>query len=79
VLSESYYPGWRARIGERIVPVHRTNLSLQGVPVPPGQHIVTFEFAPASFRIGATLSLGTLVGLAVLGGWTWIRRFPSRA
>jgi hypothetical protein len=78
VLSESFYPGWRARIGDRIVPVHRTNLSLQGVAVPPGQHIVTFEFVPASFHMGAALSLGALVGLTVLGGWTWIRS-PVRA
>jgi hypothetical protein len=74
VLSESYYPGWRARIGERIVPVHRTNLSLQGVAVPPGQHIVTFEFAPASLRAGAALSLTALIGLASLGGWTLRKR-----
>jgi hypothetical protein len=73
VLSESYYPGWRARIGERLVPVHRTNLSLQGVAVPPGQHVVTFEFASASLRAGIALSLTALVGLTLLGGWAWMR------
>lgn len=69
VLSESFYPGWRARIGEREVAVQRTNLSLQGLPVPPGQQTVTFEFAPLTLRVGAaasTLAAAALVGLMLI-------------
>lgn len=73
VLSESAYPGWRARIGDTTLPVHRTNVSLQGVLVPPGHHVVAFEFVPRTLRAGAAVSalaLIVLVGLA----WTVVRR-----
>ena len=38
VLSESYFPGWRARIDGSSVPVERTDLDLQGARIPPGRH-----------------------------------------
>jgi hypothetical protein len=74
VLSESFYPGWRARIGDRVVPVRRTNLSLQGVAVPPGDQVVTFEFASFTFAVGAVASTVAAVGLAVLAAWALRRR-----
>jgi hypothetical protein len=74
VLSESYYPGWRARIGNRDVPVQRANLALQGVSVPPGEHVVTFEFSPLSLRAGAAASLIALAALIGLGAHQVRRR-----
>jgi hypothetical protein len=68
VLSESYYPGWRARIGDRVLPVQRTNVSLQGVVVPPGHHVVVFELVSNTFRLGAAVTVLAAVALAVLGG-----------
>jgi hypothetical protein len=56
-LSEAYYPGWRARIGDRTLTVLRANVALQGVEVPPGTHRVEFEFEPLSQRAGVALSL----------------------
>ena len=73
VLSESFYPGWRARIGDRILPVQRTNVSLQGVVIPPGQHVVVFELASNTFRLGAAITVLTAVALAVLVGTSWSR------
>jgi uncharacterized membrane protein YfhO len=58
VLGESYYPGWQARIdnGEP-VPVTLTNVSLQGIEVPPGQHRVRFELVSRTLRVGAAISI----------------------
>ena len=47
-------------------------------PVPPGRHRVVFDYAPASFRIGATISG---VALLLIAGWTALaerRRRPAR-
>lgn len=74
VLSESFYPGWRVRIGDRLLPVRRTNLSLQGIAVPPGEHEVTFEFASRTLAAGAAASGFAVVGLVVLGALAWRRR-----
>ena len=61
VLSESFYPGWRARIGDRVLPVYPSDVSLQGVAVPAGHHVVEFELVSKTLRAGATVS-----GLALL-------------
>ena len=63
VLSESFYPGWKARIGDRILPVYRTNVSLQGVAVPPGEHVVEFELISSTLRAGTAVSVLALVVL----------------
>ena len=79
VLSESYYPGWRAQTGGRELPVHRTDLSLQGVTLPPGEHIVIFEFDSRTLGAGAAASAIALTGLIVLAGWSWRRRADPQA
>jgi hypothetical protein len=68
VLSEIYYPGWRARIDrDPPQPVHRTDLALQGVTVPAGRHVVTFEFSSDTRHAG--LALGGL-GVVLLAAAT---------
>jgi hypothetical protein len=66
VLSENIYPGWRARIDGAPANVRRTNLSMQGVVVPPGRHTVVFELVSNTQRAGVALSIGGLVVCLVL-------------
>ena len=78
VLSETYYPGWRARIdGGPPQPVYRTNMALQGIEVPPGEHSVSFEFVPRSRQMGllaSAVGLLLVVSMAVFGVLTSARR-----
>jgi hypothetical protein len=69
VLSEMFYPGWRARVdNEPAQPVYRTDLALQGTTVPGGRHAVTFEFASSARRRGLAVSgAGLLCMMAVVG------------
>ncbi len=60
-FSDSYYPGWEARIAGTRVPIVRTNYFGRGVFVPAGSHRITFVFKPVSFRIGAIVSLTALL------------------
>lgn len=67
VLSDAYYPGWKARIdGERaeVFPVY---YAFRGVIVPEGPHTVTYRYEPASFRIGLAVSTITLLGCLAWG------------
>jgi hypothetical protein len=52
-LSEVYYPGWKARIDGVESQIYRTNFTLRGLVVPPGEHKVEFVYSPASLRNGA--------------------------
>jgi hypothetical protein len=56
VLSEADYPGWRARIDGRIVPVHRADVMFQAVGVMPGHHTLVFELASTTLRAGIATS-----------------------
>lgn len=72
VLSEAHYPGWRARIDDAApVPVYRTDLALQGVPVPAGTHRVTFAFVPEARRRGLLFSAAGVVLMCAcaVAGW----------
>jgi hypothetical protein len=72
VLSETFYPGWRVRIGDAVVPAERTDLALQGVVVPSGTHRVEFELVSTTQRAGLALSaFGVVVSLVLL---FWSRR-----
>lgn len=69
VFREVDYPGWQVFIDGIRVP-HGTYAGVfMSVPVPEGQHIVTFWFNPSSVRIGTGLSF---LGLMALW-WLYIR------
>jgi len=73
VLSQIYYPGWKATIDGKEVPVYPVDYALTGILAPEGEHAIRFFFQPRSFRIGAMLSLISLFAAAVLirSGAVW--------
>lgn len=63
---ESYYPGWRALVDgvpTEVVPAYGV---FQAVPLPPGEHTVELAYDPASLRLGAIVSLGSIALLALV-------------
>ena len=66
VLRDAYYPGWKATVDGAPAPILPADLASRAVPVPPGAHRVELRFEPGSFRLGAALSAGSLVLLALL-------------
>jgi hypothetical protein len=71
VLSDAYYPGWRATVDGAPAPILPTNILFRGVEVPAGDHTVVFTFAPDSWRNGLYVgALGLVLWLAALAvGW----------
>jgi hypothetical protein len=71
VLSDTYYPGWRAYVDGEEEEVLRANYAFRAVPLKSGQHTVLFKYDPLSFKMGLAISLvtwGTIIlCLAVLG------------
>lgn len=56
VLSDQYYPGWRAEVDGEEVTIARADVAFRAVCVPPGEHTVTFTYRPLSFYAGAAIS-----------------------
>ena len=67
MLSDTYYPGWRAFVDGQEQPILRGDLLFRVVAVPAGEHVVEFRFEPASVRIGLLVSaLALLVAVAAV-------------
>ncbi|MGE3269831.1 MAG: YfhO family protein [Chloroflexota bacterium] len=67
VLTDPYYPGWRAYVDGEETPILRADYLFRAIELPPGSHQVRFVFTPWSLARGTTLSLaGIGVALAAM-------------
>jgi hypothetical protein len=69
VLSDTWYPGWQARVDGVEQPVLRANLNFRAIQLDAGRHTVEFVFHPVVVRIGAGISLSAVTVLLALGMW----------
>ncbi len=72
VLSEIFYPGWRATVNGAAQRIYKVDGGLRGVVVPIGESRVVLSYTPWSVYAGAFLTLGTFLG--VLAAFTLRRR-----
>jgi hypothetical protein len=57
VVSENYYPGWRATVDGKPGDVLRAMYSLMAVPLPAGARAVTLEFSSDTYGTGKRVTL----------------------
>ena len=57
VISQSFYPNWRAYVGGRPTPLLRANYAFQALQVPAGRQRVTLVYQDRAFYCGAVISL----------------------
>lgn len=76
VLSELFYPGWRADVDGAATAILRADGVLRAIPLPAGSHQITFTFRPRSFYGGVLLTFLTL--LLVLAWLISARLRPSQ-
>ena len=57
VVSENWYPDWRATVDGQPAPVHRAQGSFLSVALPPGARAVSLQFVSGSYRTGRWVSL----------------------
>lgn len=60
VLSEVYYPGWKAYLNGKPTKIYRANYILRAIYLPVGRHTIEFRYIPLSFWIGVPVSCFTL-------------------
>lgn len=74
VVSEIFYPGWRARVNGREVPLYRVDYALRGIVLEPGVQRVELFYQPLSFYLGTAISLATWLLSGSLLLWRFLRR-----
>jgi uncharacterized membrane protein YfhO len=56
IVSDSYYPGWRAYVDNQEVVVNLANEVFRKIEVPSGEHIIEFRYQPQSFIRGLVIA-----------------------
>ncbi len=75
VIAEGFEPGWRGTIDGLPAPILRTNGEFMSVRVPAGESRVVLDYAPKEFRVGAWITVASLIGTGVLATIVlWERR-----
>ncbi len=57
MMSEMYYPGWKAYVDGRPVSLYTGDYMLRAVPIPAGNHMVELRYESWSLRVGVMVSL----------------------
>ena len=71
VFSEMYYPhGWKVLIDGKETTHIPANYVLRAMPIPAGEHEITFKFEPQVIKKGGDIALmsSILLGILLLGG-----------
>jgi len=68
VMTDFFYPGWRAYVDGAEAPILRANTIMRGLVLDKGPHKVVFVYRPLPFRIGLWVSILTLAGLLIYLG-----------
>jgi hypothetical protein len=56
VLKEQFFPGWTANLDGRAIPIQLWRGAFQSAEIPPGEHLLEFQYHPRSLKIGAWIS-----------------------
>ncbi|MGB7063394.1 MAG: YfhO family protein [Candidatus Zixiibacteriota bacterium] len=79
ILSENYYPSWKAYVDGVEAQIYRANYLFRALYLEEGEHEVEFVFDSSTYRIGKTSTLLTSVLLLAIFGVYWIRQaVPKR-
>lgn len=78
VVSQNWYPGWKASVNGHSRPVQRVNGALMGVPVDAGVSEVEFAYRPTGFiwALGVTMAALGVLAFSLLG---WRLKGPPQS
>jgi len=74
VLSDTYYPGWKAFVDGKKTKIYRADYTFRAIPLSAGPNRVEFVYDPLSFKLGALFTFLGIIGCAVI---YLIRRKPN--
>ncbi len=74
VLSEVYYPGWRAYVDGTETRIHKADHALRAVEMEAGSHRVEMVYDPLSLKLGIAISVAAVVLVLCLAAWSKVFR-----
>jgi hypothetical protein len=76
VLSDTFYPGWKAYVDGKRATIHEVNFAMRGVLAPSGTHDIQYRYRPGSFYAGAAMTAAGVLGACCLAFFSRKRRDP---
>ncbi len=76
VLTDTYYPGWKAEIDGKEHPVMPADHAFRCVCVPRGSRKVVFSFEPPEVKVGIAVSLASVALLLLASAWVLLKKRP---
>ena len=73
VLTDSYFPGWRAFADGKEIPIYRANGAFRGLFIPRGCRSLTMTFRPSNFYAALAVSLSFFAAFLFIMVWSFIR------
>lgn len=77
VLSDNYYPGWKAYIDGKETKIYRANYTFRAIVLPEGKHDILFKYEPLSLQIGlwvSSFSIGVFILILIRTFWAKSKR-----
>lgn len=74
VLTDTYYPGWKATIDGESTTIYPTDLAFRGIFVPEGEHTIEFSYEPGTFKTGVAIAILSALALAAYASYYY--RWP---
>jgi Bacterial membrane protein YfhO len=72
VVSENYYPGWKATVDGKPAPIGRADFTFIGVDLPAGARSVQLDFTSPSYERGKVITwIAILFGFLLLATGVW--------
>jgi hypothetical protein len=72
VVSENFYPGWKATVDGKAAPIGRADYTLIGVELPAGARTVELNFTSPSYERGKLITwIAIVFGFLMLAAGTW--------
>ncbi len=66
VVTDTWFPGWRARVDGRPAELLRADHAFRAVALPAGRHAIELRFVPRSVAVGAAVSAAAALGVLLL-------------
>ena len=72
VVSENYYPGWKATVDGKAAPIGRADYTFIGIELPVGARSVQLDFTSPAYQKGKTITwFGIVLGFLMLAAGVW--------
>ena len=74
VLSDTYYPGWRAfNIKGEELRIYRADINFRAIKLQKGDHEIKFRYLPLDFRLGLFITLSSIMAVFVFSAMRFVK------